>query len=283
MKIMVIGAVTIDKLIFAGRRAASPGGAGMYTALAVSAAGGRVRLLAPRPEPMPAILQPVARHLDWTGPVIAPEDVPRLEIEHFGGGRAALISADWGAQERLDPQYLPDELDFGLIHVAALGPAQRQLDFVAALKERPPARISIGTYAQVAYGQTEVVRRLFHAADLFFMNENEAAGLFGGRQHVPLRSGQIVFVTGGRDGAWVLTEYDRTHVPAAPAIELDPTGAGDTFCGAVLAGLSRGVQAVEAARQAVRLASQTIEGVGPQRLLDQIENRGDKNAKFSVL
>ncbi|HOM43880.1 MAG TPA: PfkB family carbohydrate kinase, partial [Bacillota bacterium] len=51
------------------------------------------------------------------------------------------------------------------------------------------------------------------------------------------------------------------------ADELDPSGAGDTFCGAVLAELAKGAHPVMAARKAVVLAARMIECVGPAELL----------------
>jgi ribokinase len=48
---------------------------------------------------------------------------------------------------------------------------------------------------------------------------------------------------------------------------VDPTGAGDTFCGATLAGLARGQDPITAARHAATLAARKIEHVGPAFLL----------------
>ena len=125
----------------------------------------------------------------------------------------------------------------------------------------------MGTYARLVYGDTERVRRLFEWADLFFMNENEARGLFGSVAKAQTRPGALLFVTLGEAGALVI-EGDRvTHVPGQPAAELDPTGAGDTFCGATLAGLVQGESPPTAARRAVALAAQTVSQVGPGALL----------------
>lgn len=66
----------------------------------------------------------------------------------------------------------------------------------------------------------------------------------------------------------MIAEEQVTHVPGVAAVEIDPTGAGDTFCGAVLAGLARGELAVAAARQAVSLAAQVVSAVGPAALLN---------------
>jgi sugar/nucleoside kinase (ribokinase family) len=57
------------------------------------------------------------------------------------------------------------------------------------------------------------------------------------------------------------------HMPGHSVVELDPTGAGDTFCGAVLAGLALGEEVEDAARAGVALAAEMIGAVGPARLL----------------
>ncbi|NJN43737.1 MAG: hypothetical protein HC806_02690, partial [Anaerolineae bacterium] len=100
MSILVIGGVTLDILHlpnFSGPVTA-PGGAGMYTALAGKCAGAPITLFAQRPEPLPDLLQPIAASLHWIGPTILASDLPWLEIAHYGGGKAALLNAHWGAQ-----------------------------------------------------------------------------------------------------------------------------------------------------------------------------------------
>ncbi len=273
--ILVIGGVTLDRLHFAGEMpnagetATAAGGAGMYTALAARRAGGNVTLFAPRPDPLPERLSPIAAALPWLGPRIPPGELPRLEIVHYGRGRAALRRAFWGAQARMTPSMLPDDLSqFDLVHIAALGTAQRQLDFARACRARGAGRISAGTYAKVVFGETENVRALFAQSDLFFLNENEANGLFGGAENAPDPGpGRWLFVTLGARGALVIGNQARVRVPAPAVAERDPTGAGDTFCGAVLAGLDRGLEAVSAARQGVKLAAGMIQYVGPGGLL----------------
>jgi len=125
----------------------------------------------------------------------------------------------------------------------------------------------VGTYARLVYGDTERVRQLFELADLFFMNENEANGLFGSVDKARTRPNALLFVTLGQAGALVIEGAEVTHIPGQPANELDPTGAGDTFCGATLAALVQGETPPRAARRAVRLAAQVVSGVGPEALL----------------
>lgn len=272
--VYVIGTASLDVLHLPdGQTVRAAGGAGLYTALAAHRSGVGAGLFAPKPRPMPEPLQPVAARLPWTGPVISPDELPRLEIEHQGQGRARLIGATWGAESQLTPQHMPaDVTQAAFVHIAALSTAARQLDFLKMLKQRSTSqnrrpRLSMGTYARLVYGDSKRVRRLFDLADLFFMNENEANGLFGQVEQARTRPGALLFVTLAAAGALVIEGEQVSLVPGQPATEVDPTGAGDTFCGATLAGLARGRSPVAAAKQAVKLAARTIGAVGPAALL----------------
>ncbi len=266
--LLVIGGASLDVLHFAGQTVPSAGGAGMYTAMAARRAGVRTTIFAPRPDPLPGPLRPVAERVNWLGPVVPPERLPRFEIAHYGGGRAALVDAFWGAEAELTPQSLPSDLSgTPLAHIAALGTTGRQLAFLRACRQRGARRISAGTYGRAVYGDGEAVRALFDAADIFFMNENEAAGLFGSLEAARTRSGALLFVTLRARGALVVQGDYTTSLPGLAARELDPTGAGDAFCGATLAGLLRGEHPVMAARQAMPLAAEMIAEAGPAALL----------------
>ncbi len=271
-QIGVIGTASFDILHVAGNVMHTIGGAGLYTALAAHQAGATTRLIAPRPEPLPQLFAPVIERVQWSGPVVTPDALPRLEIEHHGQGRATLLDASWGAETELTPDILSiDKQPMDMIHIAALSSAQRQLEFVQAIRamknQKIATLISVGTYARLVDRETEVVRQLFQLADYFFMNENEALGLFGTIDRARTRPEALLCVTLGDQGALVI-EGDRvTHVPANAVDERDPTGAGDTFCGATLAGLARELTPVEAARRAVEWAAQTVGDIGPASLL----------------
>jgi sugar/nucleoside kinase (ribokinase family) len=275
--IVIVGGVSFDALLFAGQTVRTVGGAGLYTALGASRAGAPVTLLAPRPAILPPALQPVLNRLEWIGPIVPIDELPQLEIAHHGGGRATLLKAQWGAVSRFTPAAwpLPAPLTRAvLVHVAALPSAQHQLDWLTACRASGTRLISVGTYARLVHGETHVVRTLFARADLFFMNENEANGLFGSLDAAGAAArsapGKRLFVTLGERGAMA---FDGEHVSAIPGVaarELDPTGAGDTFCGATLAGLARGASPVAAATRACQLAARMIEAPGPAFLLGEI-------------
>lgn len=268
----VIGTASFDILHVAGNVMHTIGGAGLYTALAAHRAGVNTHLIAPRPEPLPQLFAPVIERIRWTGPVIAPEALPRLEIAHHGQGRATLLDASWGAETELVPSAMSlDKLSMAIIHIAALSSAQRQLEFMQAIRTmgggEVSTRISVGTYARLVDNETEVVRQLFQLADCFFMNENEALGIFGTIDRARTRSDALLCVTLGDKGALVIEGDHVTHVLAHAVDERDPTGAGDTFCGATLAGLVTGLTPVAAAERAVELAALTVSDVGPTSLL----------------
>lgn len=265
--LLAIGGASLDVLHLPGQTVNAAGGAALYTAAAAWQAGAAVTLLAPRPDPVPDFLQPAAARLSWIGPTIDPAELPRLEIAHYGGGRAALLGAAWGAEALMTAADLPADLSiFRFVHLAALRSAQRQVDFLTGCRQRGAARVSAGTYGHVVASETATVRALFEATDLFFLNENEANGLFGSVDRARTADDKLLFVTLGERGALVVEGLSVTHVPAPRATEVDPTGAGDTFCGATLAGLARGHAPITAARQAVTLAAAMIGQIGPAAL-----------------
>ena len=266
--ILVIGGASLDVLhLTDGQSVNSPGGAGLYTSLAAVKAGARVAMYAPHPDPMPDELSAAAQRIMWIGPTVPLDQLPRFEIAHHGGGRATLVDAFWGGEMLItSDSFIPDQLTAPSVHVGALRTAERQLNFVQKIRAMG-ARVSAGTYSWICRNEPDIVKAIFDLADYFFMNENEATILFGGPDHVAARPGQFVFVTLGERGALVLQGNHVTHVPGLPAVEVDPTGAGDTFCGTTLAALARGAHPIMATRSAIAAAADMIGGIGPSRLL----------------
>ncbi|PTR26668.1 ribokinase [Rhodococcus sp. OK519] len=74
-----------------------------------------------------------------------------------------------------------------------------------------------------------------------------------------------VVVTLGADGAVLVRDGGAIEVPAVPVEQVtDPTGAGDTFAGALADALVRGESLDDAVRWAVRAAAITVTGPGAQ-------------------
>jgi 2-dehydro-3-deoxygluconokinase len=108
-------------------------------------------------------------------------------------------------------------------------------------------------------------------ADIVFASTADCAALFGAQDVEAaleslgrLGAGEAI-VTAGEDGASVSAGGERLHLPAVTPAgpgAVDATGAGDAFAGAYLAWRSAGRPPEEAARAAVRVASQTVTFVG---------------------
>ncbi len=240
----------------------------MYTALAAGLCGAEVSLFSPKPDPVPPTLQPVLDRLGWQGPMVRPSELPRFELA-YEAGQTIVIEAFFGAEARMTPEMLPADLSvYDIVHVVPLGKASRQLEFLRACKERGANRLSAGTFTHVILEDREAMTGVLSESDLFFLNEEEAIALFGSVEAAQTETGKLMFLTLGAGGAWVLQGEYKTYVPAVQAQVLEPTGAGDSFCGAVLARLVQGQHPVQAARLAMPLAAQVVTGVGPATLLE---------------
>jgi sugar/nucleoside kinase (ribokinase family) len=72
--------------------------------------------------------------------------------------------------------------------------------------------------------------------------------------------GLTVALTRGRRGSTVRQGTQRWEIPAAPANEVDPTGAGDVFGISITLALARGATAPNAATVAASIAARVVEG-----------------------
>jgi 1D-myo-inositol 3-kinase len=80
--------------------------------------------------------------------------------------------------------------------------------------------------------------------------------------------GAFVALTRGPRGATILHRDGRIEIPAAPAEEVDPTGAGDVFGLVFGLALASGHPAAEAGRRAALAAARVVEGPGLGRLAE---------------
>ncbi len=75
-----------------------------------------------------------------------------------------------------------------------------------------------------------------------------------------------VVLKAGGDGVYVLEDDALWRIPAFPAEPLDPTGAGDAFCGGFLAGLALTADPMEAAALGSAAASFAVATEDPLTL-----------------
>jgi sugar/nucleoside kinase (ribokinase family) len=269
-RLLVIGGASFDVLHLEDRTVDSVGGAGMYTAMAARRCGAQVALFGPCPDPCPEFLKPVVERLaEWLGPAIPPAQVGQFEIS-YRQGKTEYLKVSLDAEKMLSPTMLPADLSvYDLVHVTPLSDALNQLPFVQACRQRGAKRISAGTYPDDAIRQPQAVRTVLEQCDCFFMNAREVKAVFGSLEAARTAPGQVLYVTLGAEGACVIQGDTVTCIPAVSATVLDPTGAGDTFCGATLAYLLQKEHPIMAARHAISLAAEMIGQVGPTALLSE--------------
>ncbi len=92
----------------------------------------------------------------------------------------------------------------------------------------------------------------------------------------------LVALTRGAQGATLYVRGVPHHIPAFPAMERDPTGAGDVFAAALFVRLRETGDPLDAARFAAYVAARSVEGAGISRIpaRSQIEQGLARKAKI---
>jgi ribokinase len=131
------------------------------------------------------------------------------------------------------------------------------------------AALAAGRDMNVVYSaapfDADAVARLLPSLTLLIMNEVEAGQLAEalGTQVLHLPVANVLVTKGARGADWHDTRLMHTlSVPAFPVAPVDTTGAGDTFTGYVVAGLSTGSSPQTALRRAAAAAAISVTRTG---------------------
>jgi sugar/nucleoside kinase (ribokinase family) len=269
-RLLIIGGASFDRLHLPDQTVDSAGGAGLYTAMAARRCGAQVAMFGLCPDPCPEHLKPVAGRLtEWLGPAVPPAHLPQFEIS-YRQGKTEYVKVSRGAEPMLSPSMLPADLSkYDLVHVTPQSDVDLQLSFVQTCRQRGAVQISVGTDPGQAVKQPQSVRAVMEQSDTFFMNDLEVEAVFGSVEAARTEPGKVLYVTLGEQGAYITQGDTSTLIPGVSATLLDPTGAGDTFCGGTLAYLLQKQHPIMAARRAVALAAEVIGQVGPAALLSE--------------
>ena len=106
--------------------------------------------------------------------------------------------------------------------------------------------------------------QIFPLTDVALLNEVEARELGGGDDAIAAARGihesgvGTVIVTLGAQGAMAISRSGRERMSAPSVAAVDTVGAGDVFCGALVACLARGTSLLAALRVAVEAASLSV-------------------------
>ncbi len=279
-ELVVVGSPSWDRLIGPGGEARAPGGSGFNTTLAARSAGVDVGLVAAIPTHLPreigAAFGPGGIRRD--GLVVRDGPILSFHIAYDENQDADYVEVDLGIERTLRAEDVPEAwLAARHVHVGPLGASsQRQLAFVKGVRERGFAgSLSVGSFHAALDEDRDAARTLVAETDIFFLNAAEFSDLFP--EGPP--STAVLVVTEGSRGATVHHGGTATRYPADPVPVVDPTGAGDAFCGGYLAGWLHGVDPMKSARTAARtalsghgstqLVSRVAAMVGPRVRLDQ--------------
>lgn len=149
-----------------------------------------------------------------------------------------------GAQLGRRLEYLPDSYRQARGFHLGVHPEDPDLDFIKTLRQTG-AVVSIEPFRPAArpLGEAEL-RALLAAGQIFSPNEEEAASLVGPGEPLELvrrlaeAGAEVVTLRQGERGATVhrADTGETWHIPAFATPVIDPTGAGNAFCGAFLVG-----------------------------------------------
>jgi sugar/nucleoside kinase (ribokinase family) len=270
------GNIAIDDLVFSdGTTAwAVPGGGATYAALGMALWTGHAAVIAPLGADFPGDAFPA---LDFSLCRSVPRTKRNWGLYEVDGSRhfvSRTYSLPWDAfftHAR--------ELDAGPFPFAHIGPMP--LAHVAALIDALRARgahtISLDVHDKelAAFG-ADAVLPMAERVDLFFPSRQDVAVLVPGASPLDalrtlrarLPNVPVIGVKADVDGVFVHAREsdDIIAVPPAATAIVDPTGAGDAFCGGMLSGFAERGDVLAGALRGAVSASFALAAIGPQAL-----------------
>ena len=153
-------------------------------------------------------------------------------------------------------------------HVAPL-PPRSQGDLV----RHAPSRVTLDPHDDYLTSESKALLELLPLIDAFIPSRQEAALLYGrdepeaAAREMGKAGARVVVIKLGREGSLVYEHDQMWHVPSLDVKTVDPTGAGDAYCGAFAAVYAKSPDALEAARRATVAASFVVERQGATAIL----------------
>lgn len=272
--IAIFGNLTIDDLVFAdgSTRWAVPGGSAVYAAYGASLWTGSASIVAPLGADYPAAL--LDARIDFSRCPRLPRTLRNWGLYEEDGSRHFIsrrATRDWmefspKAGDALSGQQIAAHIA-PLPHAIAAGLSRE-------LRRSGTRMISLDLDDHDLAGRVgvEAIVELLGGIDLFLPSLDDACALFGGteapevlrRMRSVAPDVPVIAVKCGAEGviAHAASAHEWIRVPAAPVELIDATGAGDAFCGGMLAGLAQTGILSEALLWGVVSASFCIEGLG---------------------
>jgi sugar/nucleoside kinase (ribokinase family) len=192
------------------------------------------------------------------GVTVLPGASARFLIEQSRDGRLSFRSDLGVAAEPSFELFPASYLRARYVHLGTAPPGQ-QLAWLRYLrKRRCRAQISVDMFEPFVATEPDACRQTCDGADLIFLNEAEYRSLFHRRPHPSAPT----IIKYGPGGAEFLAAGIRHRVPAPPADEVDPIGAGEILAGAFLALCAQGLAADRALAYSVVAATRSVSEFG---------------------
>jgi sugar/nucleoside kinase (ribokinase family) len=276
----VLGNLTIDDLVRADGTTAMGlcGGGAIFAALGGRLWSTRVGLSARVGPDFPNHhLQAVAAAGIRLG--LSPVDAPSIHswaLYETADRRRFINWLDSGThlEQSLLPPEVPDNAGSARVcHIAPM-PLTVQSSLVRHLAGSGPL-ISLDPHDEYIRGAEDSLFDLLALVDLFLPSRHEAALLLGrdapeeAARAFAARGPRAVAIKLGAEGSLVcgLGQAEPIHVPGLPVEAVDPTGAGDAYCGAFAVTYGRTGALLESARRATVAASFVVEQRGALAVL----------------
>jgi sugar/nucleoside kinase (ribokinase family) len=298
VRLVSAGNCTIDTVIIRSVTAVSGilGGDGVYSAVGASIWGAQVELVSvvgiDYPREWLSLLRARGistagvRSLEAPHGLVAPmmyEDEERHDSEEDGLSPQQRL-ARWN---EFSPR-VEDCLDYleetDAVHLASM-PVHRQDEFLDFLPDRV-SLISVDLPWWPEMFQPGELPRIDRAS-VVLLSAAEARGHFPGLSVVNVgkellgRGAKIVAIKLGSRGSVVFTpgcEYG-VDIPILPVATVDPTGAGDAYCGGFITGLHETSDPVAAARYGTVAASFVVEGFGADHALGEKRDEAQRRLR----
>ena len=142
-----------------------------------------------------------------------------------------------------------------------------------------PIKISLtfSDLSMVKYFKEKFDEILVEKIDLLFCNKDEALTYTGQNNFKDccnnlLKLSEMVVITDGKEGSYIVSEFNTIKIDTYPVQAIDSVGAGDTFAGAFLYGINNGLTNEKAGKLASALSSKVVTKLGPRLNKDIIES-----------
>lgn len=281
MRILNFGSLNIDRVyqvehfvsagetILSGEYVSNIGGKGLNQSIALVRAGAHViHAGAIGPDGMELKTALEADGVDAEYIKQVPEASGHAVIQIANGENCIIVYG--GANRTIDPAYVSKVLDgFGTGDLLLL---QNEISCVPYIMKQAKAR-----GMKVAINASPVTEELLEypleLADYIIVNEQEGGALANISDTsyeeilncVAEKYQTAVLLTAGEKGAYYRNGEAQYYQPVIKTNTVDTTGAGDTFCGYFLAGLSEGMEPGEILKMAAAAASITVSRPGASK------------------